>query len=294
MNIDEYQRIAKDTMQFHLEDDDAIVISILGLSGELGELATEFKKKFRDGASYHIFRSKLVEEMGDIFWYLSSIASINNVNLSEVLQSNIDKTRGRWLGVSSGKLVTIFDKVNSECQASECWPRKLTLDFREETGNDQHIVVRAYVDGKQFGDDLRDNNYMDDYYRYHDIFHFSYAAYLGWSPVVRKFLGKKRKSSSSVDEVEDGGRALVIDEAISVLVFESARDHSFYDRVTAVDEELLHSISSITAHLEVSNVSLKSWEEAILAGFKVWREVRVRRNASITFDFVNRSIEVLG
>ena len=42
--------------------------------------------------------------------------------------------------------------------------------------------------------------------RFHDIFHLSYAAILGWSPTVRALLRCKRKSDPRVDEVEDGGK----------------------------------------------------------------------------------------
>jgi len=75
------------------------------------------------------------------------------------------------------------------------------------------------MSGEKIGDELTDNAYKDDGYRFHDVFHSAYVAILGWSPVIRKLLKRKRKRKPRVDEVEDGGRAGVIDEAISAIVF---------------------------------------------------------------------------
>ena len=39
-----------------------------------------------------------------------------------------------------------------------------------------------------------------DDYRFHDAFHYAYAAILGWSPVTRALFRLKRKSETDVDE----------------------------------------------------------------------------------------------
>ena len=57
-----------------------------------------------------------------------------------------------------------------------------------------HQHVRLLVDGKPFGAELTDNAYDPDGYRFHDVFHFAYAAVLGWSPITRALLRRKRKS----------------------------------------------------------------------------------------------------
>ena len=58
MNIDDYQVLASETMQMGKEDENVLSIVLLGLNGEVGELATEYKKKIRDGESYKIFKKK--------------------------------------------------------------------------------------------------------------------------------------------------------------------------------------------------------------------------------------------
>ena len=90
-------------------------------------------------------------------------------------------------------------------------------------------VVKMFIDGKQVGDDLRDNRYDDDGYRFHDVFHLTYASVLGWSPILRALLRRKRKSNPAVDEVEDGGRARVIEEGIAAMVFSYAERRNFLE-----------------------------------------------------------------
>ena len=42
-----------------------------------------------------------------------------------------------------------------------------------------------WTDSQRLGNDLMDNAYEDDGYRFHDVFHLACAAVLGWSPVLR-------------------------------------------------------------------------------------------------------------
>ena len=76
------------------------------------------------------------------------------------------------------------------------------------------------MNGEQRGNDLTDNAYTPDGYGFHDILHFANAAVLGWSPVLRKLLECKRRTRPKMDEVEDGGRAAVIEEGLAAVVYE--------------------------------------------------------------------------
>ena len=108
------------------------------------------------------------------------------------------------------------------------------------------------VNGVKLGSQLRDNRYEDDGYRYHDIFHLSYASVLGWSPTVRALLRRKRKSDPKVDEVEDGGRAIVIEEGIAGMVFSYAERRNYLEGAEGVDYDVLRTVKDMTSHLEVS------------------------------------------
>jgi MazG C-terminal domain len=143
---------------------------------------------------------------------------------------------------------------------------------------------------------MQDNAYDEDGYRFHDVFHLAHAAKLGWSPVLRGKLltpSRKRRSTPEVDEVEDGGRAIVIDEAIVAYVWEYARRHRFLDGVTTVDYPVLKTIRQLTGGLEVAARTAHDWEEAILAGYRVFREIRARKGGVVAVDLRARSIDVV-
>lgn len=293
MDIDSYQVEAAKTFQFERGDEESKVICLLGLSGEVGELVTEFKKKIRDGESYTLFSDKVKEEMGDILWYLSSIATQENISMGDVAQKSLKKITDRWeVRAQEGlfKDEKFFDEGRDE---KEMLPRGFVVEFSEEEGEGGKKYIHIRVDGKSFGDPLRDNHYVDDYYRFHDIFHFSYAVYLGWSPVVRKLLNKKRKKDERFDEVEDGGRAIVIEEAVSALVFEYASHRDFFENVDGIDYSLIRTVKDLTGHLEVKARTLKEWEIAILQGFSAWRCLRNNNGGAVRCDLLNRTIEVI-
>ena len=163
-----------------------------------------------------------------------------------------------------------------------------------ESFSDGRQVVRVLVNGQKCGSDLTDNAYDPDGYRFHDVFHFAYAAILGWSPVARALLRRKRKSRPEVDEVEDGGRAAVIEEGIAALAFDYARRHDMLVGVNVLDYQLLRTIMGMCSHLEVSRCASGEWERAIVQGFEVWRAVVDAGGGSIAVDLDKRHIEYLG
>jgi hypothetical protein len=157
--------------------------------------------------------------------------------------------------------------------------------------------ITLTIDGIQAGDPLQDNAYDEDGYRFHDVFHLAHAAKLGWSPILRGKLlkpSRKRHSKPDVDEVEDGGRAIVIDEAIVAYVWEYARRHRFLEGVTTVDYPILKTIRQLTDGLEVAARTAHDWEEAILAGYRIFRAVRARKGGMLAVDLPARSIDLIG
>jgi len=291
MNIDDYQAKAAETMQFDKNSTAALSIVMLGLSGEIGSLSTEYKKKLRDGDNYALFKEKLIEELGDIIWYLTSIATIEDIPLSQILTSNLKKTQDRWADLQGIKQLELEGEfLDDGYEENEKFPREFVAEFKEGIDKKGKKCVDIFVNGEKFGDPIRDNHYEDDYYRYHDIFHFSYVTVLGWSPTSRGLMHRKRRSNEKVNEIEDGGRAIVIDEAISALVFEHAKIHNYYEGVTTLDEKLLQTIRLLTGHLEVKKVTLKQWEQAILTGFEVWRKMRVAKKGRVICNLEEREM----
>ncbi|WP_374550627.1 hypothetical protein [Flavobacterium sp.] len=131
-------------------------------------------------------------------------------------------------------------------------PRYFNVSFKE-VGNDQKNEVRVIFNGtEQLGDVINDNSYKNDYYRYHDIFHYSFAALLGWSPCTRAMMKRKRKSNTLVDEIEDGARATITEEAISMIIFNEAKRKNFFKGKSKVSKTTLRIIKEMTENFEVS------------------------------------------
>src|SRR5206468_12617620 len=109
-------------------------------------------------------------------------------------------------------------------------PRRFEMLITEETVGDK-VMVRCRLGARGVGDPLTDNAWQDDGYRFHDVFHLAHMAVLGWSPIMRSLLKRKRKSKPDVDEVEDGARAKVVEEAIAAIGCDYARKHDYLNGV---------------------------------------------------------------
>ena len=292
MELNEYQRLANQTDQQpetgNVEADPrSIMVPLLGLAGEVGELLGEHKKWIRDGDSYKLFPDRVKEELGDLLWYLSNVAAKHGLTLEDVATYNLDKTQRRWHPVTCSLVrPSLFDEG---FPPTERFPRQ--MDVLIESSGPDRIVT--FINGKKFGDPLRDNRYEDDGYRFHDIFHLSHASVLGWSPTLRALLRRKRKSDPRVDEVEDGGRAIVIEEGIAAMVFSYAERRNFLEGAEGVNYELLRTIKDMTSHLEVSCRTEGDWERAIMTGFQLWRHIRAKGKGRLWADLEKGIVELL-
>jgi NTP pyrophosphatase (non-canonical NTP hydrolase) len=292
MKLREYQIAASKTDQFKKrgvatlsKPDKADLVPLLGLTGEVGALLAEYKKLLRDGPVHLRFHDRLAEELGDTLWYISTVATRFGLSLEKIASANLEKVHDRW---SRPKRRAPLDAT---FPPKERLPRRFTYRFAYAPRKDGSPGV-ALLDyrGKQIGDLLTDNAYKVDGYRFHDVMHFAFVALLGWSPVARKHLDKKRKSRRRTDEVEDGGRASVIDEAIVAMVFDYIEhDLAATKGITRIDSETLRGVRALTRGFEVHARTEAEWEEAILKGLDVWRQVEAHDGGSVTGDFARRS-----
>ncbi len=260
------------------------LISLAGLASETGELLGEYKKYLRDGESHAFFEERLSEEIGDLLWYLANVATKFDLDLGRCAEQNLVKCENRW---GSPPTREPFD---ASFPVDQQLPREFSVEFVTHHNADHGPFVQTMYMGKQLGNDLNDNAYARDGYSYHDVLHLSFAAVLGWSPLVRKMLGVKRKSDATVDRVEDGGRAIATEEGLVAMVFAYARDYRFLEGRSSVSTELLRMIRNMVQHLEVSVCTSGEWERAIVAGFKVWRAVKMRQGGTVDVDLNTRCI----
>src|ERR1041385_4003033 len=177
MEFNQYQEKAKKTIQKNASDANLTsIVPFLGIIGEIGSLVTELKKKFRDGDAYVAYKSKLCEELGDVLWYVSTIAHQNKLTLEEIATKNLEKIHDRFL-VDDTKQYKNFDVGFPK---KEQFPEEFEIQFVSYTEKKKKkLKIIDKRTNKRIGNPLTDNSYIEDGYRYHDIFHYGYLAVLG-------------------------------------------------------------------------------------------------------------------
>ena len=272
----EYQAMVERT-----DESKKVIVSLLGLAGEFGDINSTFKKLVLQSDS-RTLRADLREDIGDILWYLTSLAVLHKIPLQEAARESAHKAERLY---SLGEVNHFDDGFDDE----ERLPRQFSVTFSEKR-NGKQLLVRIMVSGVIVGDTLTDNAHKGDGYRYHDVFHLAYAAVLGWSPVIRRLLRRKRKSNSRIDEIEDGGRAAVVEEAISVLVFNEAPQRGWYGKESSVDIGLLKTIIRLTAGLEVHRCTAKQWKAAIIQGYTAFKQLQDHRGGRVDVDLDRQTL----
>lgn len=151
--------------------------------------------------------------------------------------------------------------------------------------------VKVSLNGDQLGDVIDDNNYYNDGYRYHDVFHYTFVTLLDWSPCARSMMKRKRKSDKQIDRVEDGARAMITEEAISLILFNEAKANDFFEGSQRIDDRILDIIKNMTSDFEVSIKSKAEWEKAILKSYEMFRFLLKNRGGVISFDASTRNVQ---
>lgn len=99
MHADEYQRSAARTLidapdAIYTNNEIMLVWNAIGLAGEAGEVANTIKK-----AVFHrhgVDRRQMIDELGDVLWYVAALCSKLNVPMSSVMELNIAKLQKRY------------------------------------------------------------------------------------------------------------------------------------------------------------------------------------------------------
>ena len=100
-----FQGRAHETSHDTMIGGDMLLYPVLGLAGESGELLNKIKKIYRDsgGVYTHEDRNAVIDELGDILWYVSEVATQLGIELSIVAERNLLKLASRkQRGVISG------------------------------------------------------------------------------------------------------------------------------------------------------------------------------------------------
>ena len=214
--------------------------------------------------------------------YLQAIQAAH-VSFSRIVCINASKACGRFLDPDLSSLPTFDSDFPDEERLPEYFEIKIT----------QRKSGQCYLQWNDvfIGDPLTDNIMEPDGYRFHDVFHLAHAAVLHWAPTFRSLIKQKRKSDQKVDEAQDGGRAIVIEEGLSAWLYSRAKFLDFFEGHSSVSFDLLKTIQQFTQGYEVEKCPLRLWEQAILQGYEVFREVRKNGGGVVIGDRNTRTIK---
>lgn len=242
-----------------IEDDfDTVLVKLGQLTGNF--LSADFVRKEPEEKVYSFLKA-----------YFSTI-SLLKISFSKVIEDNIAKVSSRFIRPDNSDLPT-FDEKFPEF---ERLPSEFEIEFVQRTKH--HQAMRW--NGVFIGDPLTDAIKDPDGYRFHDVFHFSFAAILHWSPTFRALIKHKRKSDPEIDRVQDGGRAIVVEEGLSAWIFNVAKENKYFEGRKSLTFDMLKNVAKTVKGFEVEACPLILWEEAILKGYEVFREV-VKNNGGI-------------
>lgn len=259
--------------------------SLLALAGRVGALLDyvfhNSVKKNRDAITSHLVY---------ILSCLIEVAGLTGISIETAARRNLIKITDRWpINKRESKLFDDTIKLPPE----ERLPKKMDIWIEEKKSGNQFYVIQK-VGPIIIGDRITDNVLDPDDYRFHDVFHWSYVAVLGWSPVIRRMLHCKRKSLPEKDENEDGARAAIIEEAVSAWIFQQAkRGRSYFKNFENIEYTLLKAIRELVTGFEAESIPLWQWENAILQGYSVFNTLRQTRKGTIRVDMNKRCITMV-
>jgi len=259
--------------------DALIETALLDLAGEAGDIAQRFKTgAYKDNPD--LVRGDLVKLMRP----LGRASAAFGISLDVAGHRNIEKTASRWR--AGADWPPLFDEG---LDIDEQLPRCLRIEIYQRPVNGKDFVFQK-CNGILIGDRLTDNHDPPDFYRFHDVFHFAYAAVLGWSPVTRALFKVKRKSIANIDENEDGARAILIEEGLTTWIFEAAQAHQFFANTDQLGFDLLKAVKGFVIGYEPHRLPMWLWERAILKGYAVFRELKEAKRGVVIVDIKERDL----
>lgn len=290
MELDDFARLAKETDRTE-NPERGLQIALYGIAGEAGSVVSEAKKWFRDGGLAPGLAARVEEELGDLLWYVASVANRVGLDLNQVAMRNLEKTAQMW-----AKDLPPPSAYDVDWPEDQRLPRQMAVRFVEDRSGAFPVVrmeplgelavrVARERERKGLGDPLNDNSFMDDGYRYHDVIHLAHAAVLGWSPVLRALMGAKRKKHTpEIDRVEDGARAIATEEGLAAFVFNYLEPDGFLAHDDRLPWDLLKHIRRTVRGLEVQDQPPVAWERTYVQAFGVFRQLTDARGGVVEAD----------
>lgn len=313
MDFSAYQSAAKETSKLELGGPDAAIAPMLGLASETGAILNVYKKYLRDSIDLTANREFLREELGDLLWYLTAVATACDLDLEDIAQANLQRVHDRYPSRPWQERTGSLPILDTSFPVQERFPRRLVVKFSERhrpdgstsaamtlisadpnpfptgpiTVDDKEIGFRV---GSEFGAQLSDNSRRMDAYRFHDAIHMGFMAVLGWSPTMRALLRIKRKSNCQIDENEDGARANFAEEGLAVVLSRLAERRRGFLTEESVDGDALVVAKAAAVDLEVEQLPGWLWLTAISQGFQAKHALEENSGGYLVADLDGRRL----
>jgi NTP pyrophosphatase (non-canonical NTP hydrolase) len=214
--------------------------------------------------------------------YLHALQSAE-VRFADVVRMNLRKVRGRFLT----PVISDLPRFDDGFPDDERLPAEFEITIRQRKSGRTYLQWNGVFIGDPLTDQIRD----PDGYRFHDAIHFAHAAVLHWSPTFRGLIKHKRKSDPKVDEAQDGGRAIVVEEGLSAWIFSRAKQLNLFEGQRTVSLDLLKVVGQFVSGYEVEACPLKLWEDAILQGYGVFRQLRANNGGIVVGNRASRKVD---
>lgn len=318
LSANNYQQLAAVTDQQVKDGIDPLALSVpmLGLAGEVGTLLVAQKKAYRDNATEASDPKFLTIELGDLLWYAAAVATHSGFPLEDSLIEGLGYVERHVEELA--KLDNLPDDLpilDEGFDLTERFPRRMVIRFRKvlaDNGNPQVKLTLeqaepiAFPDGPvpipgstklqgfaipgALGDPLNDNSFRADAYRYHDAIHLGFTAVMGWSPNTRSLLGVKRRSNKTIDENEDGARAIFAEEGMAAVLAKLSSHRQGFLAEDAVDDDTVDMLVTVFEDLEVARMPRWLWRRAVSQGFVAMHHLRGAGGGFLRIDLDNREL----
>ena len=93
MTLDDYQKAAARTLNPRLSAPEKLLDAAAGIAEEAGEVLAHVRKHQYQGRELN--RERLAEELGDVLWCVAAVATMCDLELSEIARRNQEKLAAR-------------------------------------------------------------------------------------------------------------------------------------------------------------------------------------------------------
>jgi MazG-like nucleotide pyrophosphohydrolase family protein len=313
VDLPEYQRRVMNAAG-HLGGSWAIPLRTCELTAAAGAVASTVGRGQDGSLTAQHCRDLLQRELGDLLCRAAALATATGLDLGDVAANSLTVLED-LNGVAeepNWAALPIFDTGYPDL---ERFPRQMVVEFRQHLDpRGRHVVTvtlrsaepavslgkhgaprgcapahRCQLGGP-LGDPLTDNARQPDGYRFHDAIHLGFLAVLGWSPNMRALLRLKRKSDPTVDECEDGARAIFAEEGLAAVLARLAETRNGFRAYKTVTRDAVEVARAATVGLEVHALPGWLWRRAIWQGFQAMHQLTADGGGQLVADLDARRL----